>query len=54
MHICDMSAFHCRESVSGIFVSLLVILHLLKTIGNQDFEMALISGDKKELLQTLY
>jgi hypothetical protein len=30
------------------------MLHLLKTIENQDFEMALISADNKELLQTWY
>jgi hypothetical protein len=29
----------------------MVKLHLLKTIENQDFEMTLISGDNKELLQ---
>jgi hypothetical protein len=29
----------------------MVMLHLLKTTENQEFEMALISADKKELLQ---
>jgi hypothetical protein len=30
------------------------MLHLLKTTENQEFEMALISADKKELLQAWY
>ena len=30
------------------------MLHLFKTLENQDFEMALISADKKELLQAWY
>jgi hypothetical protein len=30
------------------------MLHLLKKIENQDFEMALISADNEELFQTWY
>jgi hypothetical protein len=54
MHISDMSAHHCTENVSGICGGLLVMHHLLKTIENQDFEMAFISADNKELLQVWY
>jgi hypothetical protein len=36
-----------------VLVSLLVMLHLLKTTEKQGFEMALICADK-ELLQALY
>jgi hypothetical protein len=35
-------------------VSLLVMLHLLKTTENQDFEVALVIAHNKELLQTWY
>jgi hypothetical protein len=52
MHIIDMSAFHCRENGSGICP--LVMLHLLKTTENQDFEMALTGVESKGLLQTWY
>jgi hypothetical protein len=30
------------------------MLHLLKTTGNQDFEMALMSANNKELMQMCY
>jgi hypothetical protein len=33
------------------WVSLCVILHFLTTVENQDLEVALMSADKKELLQ---